>query len=72
MNERTNRQNEALEGYRQIIGLDQAVMTAILEQAGAVTVGREDIARHLREKTGVRADWQTDTDCYRLWTEEQT
>ena len=72
MNERANRQREELTGYRQIIELDQAVMAAILEKAGAVTVGREDIARHLQEKTKVRADWEPAADSYRLWTEERT
>lgn len=70
MQERYKRLREELEGCRQVIKLDQAVMAAILEKAGEVTVSREDIRRHLRETRQIRAAWQPETDSCRLWLEE--
>ena len=58
------------EACRQIMELDQAVMAAILEKTGAVTVAQADIRRHLQEKRQVRAE-QT-ADGFRLWTEAET
>ena len=39
----------------QIMALDQAVLAAVLEVTGSVTVSREAINRCLREKTAVGA-----------------
>ena len=51
------------------MALDQAVMAAILEVTGAVTVSREAVNRHVREKTAVRAE-QT-AEGFQLWVQEE-
>ena len=55
--------------YQQLMALDQAVMADMLEVTGAVTVSREAVNRHVREKTAVRAA-QTDTG-FRFWVQEE-
>ena len=54
--------------YQQLMALDQAVMAAMLEVAGEVTVSREAVNRHVREKTAVRAE-RTDTG-FRFWVQK--
>lgn len=67
MEEQYRKIREELEGCRQIMGLDQAVMAAILEVTGEVAVSREAVCRCLRERRTVRAE-QT-AEGFRLWTE---
>ena len=69
MQEQYRKLREELEGCRQVMALDQAMLAAILDETGAVTVSREAIGRHLREKRQVRAEWLPETDSYRLWPE---
>ena len=69
MRDREQRLREELEGCRQVAALDQAMIAAILEKTGEVTVSREAIHRHLQEKRQVRAEWCPEADSYRLWTE---
>ena len=61
--------SENLTAYQQLMALDQAVMAAILEVTGEVTVSREAVNRHVREKTAVRAG-QT-AEGFRLWVQEE-
>ena len=53
------------ESAAQIMALDQAVLAAVLEVTGDVTVSREAINRCLREKTAVGAA-ETEGG-FRLW-----
>lgn len=69
MQERYEKLREEWMGLRQVVDLDQAVMAAILEKTGAVTVSREDIRRCLQEKRQVRAEWLTETGGCCLWAE---
>ena len=54
-------------GLQQLMALDQAVMAAILEAVGEVTVQREAMNSHFRKQTAVRAE-QTE-EGFRLWVE---
>ena len=67
MDKQYKRLREELEGCRQVMGLDQAVMAAILEKTGEVQVSRECVRRCLQERQAVRAE-QT-AEGFRLWTE---
>lgn len=67
MQEQYGKLREELEGLRQVMALDQAVLAAVLEQTGRVTVSREDIRRNLQQKRQVRAE-QT-AEGFRLWPE---
>lgn len=67
MQEEYKKLREELEGCRQVMALDQAVLATILEKSGPVTVSREDIRRNLQEKRQVRAE-QT-PEGFRLWPE---
>lgn len=67
MDKQYKRLREELEGCRQVMGLDQAVMAAILEKTGEVQVSRERVRRCLQERQTVRAE-QT-AEGFRLWTE---
>lgn len=67
MTEREQRLQEELTGLRQVTVLDQAVLAAVLEKTGEVTVSGEDIRRHLQEKRQVRAEQMPEG--FRLWTE---
>ena len=58
-------------GLQQILGLDQAVMAAILEKTGPVTVCQEDIRRLLAAKQPVRAALSAEGSIC-LWTEGGT
>ena len=69
MQEAYKRLREELEGCRQVLALDQAVLAAVLERTGGAAVSREDIRRHLREKTQVRAEYSPEEGGCRLWTE---
>ena len=53
------------ETAEQIMAVDQAMMAAILETTGEVTVSREAIRRCLREKTVVCAE--PTEGGFRLW-----
>lgn len=57
------------QGYQQLMALDQAVLAAVLEKTGAMTVERAAIQRHLQEKRQVRAE-QT-AEGFRLWVEDR-
>ena len=67
MKDREQKLREELEGRRQIMELDQAVLAAVLEQTGEVAVAQADLRRHLQEKRQVRAE-QT-AEGFRLWLE---
>lgn len=67
MQEQYGKLREELEGLRQVMALDQAVLAAVLEQTGRVTVSREDIRRNLQQKRQMRAE-QT-AEGFRLWPE---
>lgn len=68
MRDREQKLQEELTGYRQVIELDQAMLAAVLNKTGEVTVRREDIRRCLQEKRQVRAA-QTE-EGFRLWLED--
>ena len=53
------------ETVEQIMAVDQAMMAAILETTGEITVSREAVNRCLREKTVVRAE--PTEGGFRLW-----
>ena len=69
MSDQVKKLREEAAGCRQVIELDQAVIAAVLEKTGAVTVDRESLSRHLRERTQVRAAFRPETGSYRLWLE---
>ena len=69
MQEAYRKLREELEGCRQIMALDQALLAAILEETGEVAVSRDAVRRHLQEKRQVRAVYDPETGCYRLWPE---
>ena len=69
MQERYEKLREELAGFRQVVELDRAVMAAILEKTGEVTLEQADIRRHLQEVRQIRADYSTTDGSYRLWLE---
>ncbi|MBE6961271.1 MAG: hypothetical protein E7445_02320 [Ruminococcaceae bacterium] len=66
MQETYRKLREELEGCRQIMALDQAVLAAVLTEIGEVTVRREDIRRHLQENRQVRAAYDPEAGTYTL------
>lgn len=68
MEEQYRKLREELDGCRQVMELDQAVLAAVLEKTGEVTVERAAIQRLLQEKRQVRAEQTAEGFC--LWTEE--
>ena len=58
--------HEEFTAAEEIMALDQALLCAVVEAAGAVTVRREDISRCLREKRQLRAEYDAAEGVWRL------
>ena len=56
----------------EIMALDQALLCAVLEAAGTVTVGREDLSRCVGEKRQVRAEYDAQHGPWQLSAREET
>ena len=70
MHEHINRLREQLDGCRQLLELEQGVLAAVLSAAGEVTVSRQDISRHTKNKPVIRAVYDEADGTCRLWVEE--
>lgn len=67
MEEQYRKLREELEGCRQVMALDQALLAAVLAETGPVTVSREALRRCVQDRRQVRAEHTAEG--FRLRTE---
>ena len=65
-------QQRMMSALDEIMAMDHALLYAVVEAAGPVTVSREDISRCLREKRQVRAVFDAQQGLWQLSAREET